>query len=72
MTPTARSISASLDSKIDALEAAFSDLHKSALAESQGSGYSPAFQLVLRIEDASSRFHKLVSDLRGTRSNRAA
>ena len=65
-------IPASLSAKLDALEAAFSELHKSALAESQGSGYSPAFQLVLRIEDASSQFHKLISDLRGTVSRRAA
>lgn len=72
MTSTTRNISASLESKLDAIEAAFADLHKSAIAESQEAGYSPAFRLVLRIEDLSFKFHKLITDLRGTRNHRAA
>ena len=78
MTPTARNISASLDSKIDALEAAWSELNDAAIDElkiggySNGATYTPAFRLLLRIEDLQPRFHKFVDELRGSRSMRAA
>ena len=78
MTPTTRNISASLDSKIDALEAAWFELNDAAVDElkiggySNGATYTPAFQLLLRIEDVSPRFHRLVNELRGARSKKAA
>ena len=71
-------IPASLDSKIDALEIAWSELNDAAIEESKIGGYShgatytPAFRLLLRIEDLQPRFHKFVEELRGARSTRAA
>lgn len=71
-------IPASLSAKLDALEAAWFELNDAAVDElkvggySHGATYTPAFRLLLRIEDLQPRFHKFVEELRGSRSTRAA